>query len=177
MKGITSLACLVLAVQVSAAQCHTDLRKHLSSDLALSIQEFDQTPGKGWRALTAGGCHVEALTLIERYAARNRGQVDLLMLNWHAAQMAGKAGDYKRAIGFANASLEQPDVEARSRHRWNVYVRGTVAFWKRDRAALAQAIELLKANAKNSEADTMNLAVLQSLLANFEQPYRLAYHT
>ena len=82
-----------------ADECGAMLRQHLATDMSLSYEEFDQTPGKGFRVLAIAGCNAEAASLIQAYIATN--DAPQKSLRWHIAQLSASAGDYQTAISSA----------------------------------------------------------------------------
>jgi hypothetical protein len=55
-----------------AVDCEVKYKKHLTTDLELSYEEFDQTMDSGMRILVNAGCHQEAADLIEAYIEKIR---------------------------------------------------------------------------------------------------------
>ena len=143
----------------------------------LSWREFDQTPGKHWRALADAGRYGEAADLIERYLALHpelaigTEAINGANLHFHAAQCRAFAVHTSGAlkhIASARHTLLTPGGLL-----WNDYLDGTAAFLRRDKAALQAARDKLAAG---HEINKPNTAVLDRLLANLGKSYREAYH-
>ena len=164
--------------------------------LALDVVAFDQTQGKGWRALEAAHCFNEGAELLREWQARHRGDFDparpfdrlmLRSLRWHEGQMWADGGRNDLALPIFESTRQQgdssPDVA------WNFYVDGTLAFLRRDRPALETAMGQLAAvpappgwgNARGADGKPIsmpwpqNLGALQNLLSCWKQPYLIAY--
>lgn len=150
--------------------------------LALDIDQFDQDPTGGWRAVAnQRGCFGAAADLIRDYHAALPEKSFLLY--WHEGQVRAIDGDYAAAAPLFEKSYDsQSDAVG-----WNLYVDATIAFVRRDKTALAKAYFALAnlpvpANVQldqngNSIADSWppNMEVVQDLLACFAQEYREAY--
>jgi hypothetical protein len=149
--------------------CRSRLERQLPLLPSQSYEQFDQTEGAGFRLLAEAGCFVEAAQLIDSYADYHRQRVELL--RWHAAQMLAKAGLYEAAIDRAQQALLKKD---RAGFGWNDYVRGTIAFLQRDKAALIRHRDLVAEAAAGVPANQPNLRILDRLLVNFDQPYAVA---
>ena len=65
--AVAALVCCAASPAASAsdARCAGALDAALKTDLALSYEDFDQTPGQGFRRLARMGCSKEAADLIE----------------------------------------------------------------------------------------------------------------
>ncbi|MCI0537500.1 MAG: protein kinase [Verrucomicrobiales bacterium] len=145
-----------------------------------SYQQFDQTPGQGWRALAEQRRFVEAAQMIENYLTN---QTNLAMparanLHFHAAQCLAFTGDAKTvldALGHlkkARHSDWSPDDPV----KWNDYVAATEAFLKGDLAALKTARQQIAAGPKLN-GKPANLDMVDRLIANFGKPYVEVYGT
>jgi hypothetical protein len=110
--------------------------------LALDVQAFDQGPS-GWRSLARPGCFLAAADLIAAWRAGNPGHS--LMLRWHEGQMRAAGGAYAEAIPLFDSARWQGLGDAGVDTGWNLYVDATIAFLRRDRAALATARAALAA--------------------------------
>lgn len=92
----------------AAENCPELYRQHLASDLQLAYREFDQTDGRGFRALAEKGCDKEAADLIEAYIhATGATQV---CLRWHIAQSRASAGQTQAAITIETMKPSTPDA-------------------------------------------------------------------
>ena len=167
------LAALVLALAgtAQAADCGALLRQHLASDMALSLDAFDQDDHQGWRPLGDAGCEAEAAALTEAYAGKQAHPPQVLA--WHRAQMLAKAGRTADAIAAARLTL-RTDADD-SGFDWNDYANATIAFLQGDKAALQDSRDRLAAAVAKSEFNQPNLRSTDRLLRCFGQPYKLAY--
>lgn len=103
--------------------------------LALDENEFDQDMSGGWRALASTpGCALIAADLLHDY--REAHHKDSGLLFWHEAQVRADAGQYADAISLMKHAYKPAEEDKAG---WNPYVDATIAFLKRDRAALGQA--------------------------------------
>jgi hypothetical protein len=166
VKAFHLLSCIGALASLAAA------REQSSDLLELPYEKFDQTPGAGWRALADKNQLRQAAALIEAYLAR-RSDLDRFQratLHWHAAQALAIAGDTEGALKYLAAARHNPEP-VESPARWNDYVTATEAFLKNDRPALLAARERIA----SSKPDDPNLAIVDSLVAHFGQPYARAY--
>jgi hypothetical protein len=144
-----------------------------SAALALSWQEFDQTPHSGWRAIGEDAKrYQEAAALIEAYLARHTelDQSRKAILHWHALQMLATAGDTAAAlkhIPFTRLDPLPPNPPV----LWNDYVDATEAFLRHDRPKLLAARERIASN----KPDDANLPFVDAFISHFEEPYAKAY--
>ena len=104
--------------------------------MALDQRAFDQDMDGGWRTLAHDpACRAAAADLIRDY--REAHALTDSILFWHEGQMRAEAGQTHAAIVLFN----------RSRHDdpfgWNLYVDASIAFLRRDRAALQRARDAL----------------------------------
>jgi hypothetical protein len=164
--------------QPSAASCVPDR----AALLALDMAKFDQDLDGGWRVVAKrNGCLNAAADLIRDYHAALSEKSFLLY--WHEGQARAINGDYAAAEPLFEMSYNtQNDTIG-----WNLYVDATLAFIRRDKAALTKAWFALAnlpppANVQldqngNSPADSWppNLDVVEDLLACFDQQYTEAY--
>jgi len=163
--------------------------------LALDRLQFDQDMRGGWRPLSAKrGCELAAADLLRDYRQAHADEDG--MLYWHEGQLRANAGQYAQAIPLlehARKPAGTPDKAG-----WNPYVDATVAFLRRDRAALARAHRTLAAvpppsgegapvlkdgyvelDMDNGEKWKMrwplNIDVIEGLEKCFDKPYAEAY--
>lgn len=160
--------------------------------LALDQQQFDQdmsNGGGGWRALeNRPGCERAAADLIRDFRKAHGNARGIL--SWHEGQLRAAAGDYEQAVPLLDQGREPGDSVA-----WNLYADATIAFLRRDRAALLQARERLAAvqpdagvvvtdgtiTVQTPKGDTIkikwppNLEVVDALVRCFDKPYKAAY--
>lgn len=135
----TVLIASVLLVSGSIAGAQETSPKNCAHDrarlLALDENAFDQDMSGGWRALsTTPGCALVAADLLRDY--REAHHKDSGLLFWHEAQVRADAGQYPEAISLMKQALK-PSADDRA--GWNLYVEATIAFLRRDKAALERA--------------------------------------
>ena len=164
--------------------------------LALDFVAFDQTEGSGWRQLYEDECFVEAAEALSDWRQNHGAQLSpddareammLRILAWHEAQMWAFAGrDSDALVVFESDAVMRNDEGGEA---WNIYVEGTRAFLRRDRATLKAAIEGLSAlprpagwgNAVDLEGRPIvvpwpqNLDVLEGFERCWDEPYSVAY--
>lgn len=109
--------------------------------LALDEDQFDQDMSGGWRALASRpGCALAAADLLRDYREAHHQNSGLLF--WHEAQVRADAGQYPEAIALMKRAYKPAEADKAG---WNPYVDATIAFLRRDRAALGQARRKLAA--------------------------------
>jgi len=179
-----------LAQSAPAADCSYD-RARL---LALDELQFDQDMAGGWRALSyRPGCQLVAADLLRDYRRAHANEAGLLY--WHEGQLRAGAAQYAQAIPLLEHARRPPGVPDGA--GWNLYVDATVAFLRRDRAALERAHRTLAAypppvgpsapvvkdgfliDVNDGVASKIpwpiNLDVVEGLLNCFDKPYEVAY--
>jgi len=132
------LSCLLLTCS-SLAGAQEPPAKNCAHDrarlLALDENAFDQDMAGGWRALASTpGCALVAADLLRDY--REAHHQDSGLLFWHEAQVRADAGQYPEAIALMKRAYKPVEADKAG---WNPYVDATIAFLRRDRAALKQA--------------------------------------
>jgi len=161
--------------------------------LALDQDRFDQDFKGGWRPLAdRPGCKLAAADLIRDYRQTHGNEA--IILYWHEAQMRAFAGQYKAAIDL----MERSRYPAEINKDWNAYVDATIAFLRKDRAALDQARQMLASvpfptdkglpplkdgvlELPTPDGKTMrmrwpaNIDVVDGLVQCFDKPYEEAY--
>ena len=162
-----------------------------SAMMALSVDDFDQDMDGGWRALAdRPGCRQAAAELIAAYRRLDRA-AGVSLLAWHEAQIRAGLGQTAQAIALMEQAYKPA---AQDRAGWNLYVDGSLAFLRGDRAALQQARAGLagiapppglavsdghitaSVNGKDARIPwPPNLEVLDGLLRCFDRPYDEAY--
>ncbi len=154
-----------------ATDCPARLARHLSSDLSLPFDAFDQDDQQGWRALEADGCDSQAADLVAAYAAQHPHPV----LAWHRAQLLARAGRTPEAIQAARSTLQPPRGDDASGFDWNDYANATIAFLEGDPIALKANRDRLAVAAGKMAMNGPNLRSADRLVACFGQPYKVAY--
>lgn len=143
--------------------------------LRLPFREFGQTPDSGWRVLANEERWAEAGRLIDRYLAQNPSLTpyERMVLSFHAGQMYGFAGENQTArYRFMDALI--PNESPNAVIRWNAYMLATIAFLEGDRPTLLQSREVILAG-PTVEGCKPNLNIVNSFVANFGKPYKVAY--
>jgi hypothetical protein len=136
----------------------------------MTPKDFDQSP-EGWRALDEKQRYLEASELILSYIRQNRHDItgmnpSLQVMYFHAGQEYAMAGEkhYENAIEcFEYAYMEST--------KWNLYVEGTIAFLKRDKTTLIQAIA---GQAMNSNVLVQFLHALEKSDNSYRENYNPA---
>lgn len=163
--------------------------------LALDRLEFDQDMSGGWRPLAAKpGCALAAADLLRDYRQAHADEDG--MLYWHEGQMRANAGRYEEAIPLLEHARKPPGTPDKA--GWNPYVDATVAFLRRDRAALERARATLAAYPPPTGEGVpevkdgylvldmdggkqrrvrwpLNIEVVECLEKSFDKPYTDAY--
>jgi hypothetical protein len=139
------------------------------------------------------GCELAAADLIAEYRTANAAVLvnghpqQITGLNWHEAQLRAANGQTERAIRlFEQSRVTYMESDA-------LYGQATVAFLKRDRAALqqardalaplppppdfAQATEDFRRRTGQVATWPSNLGVVDGLIACFDHSYREAFST
>lgn len=147
-----------------------------ASNAQMSFEDFDQkgVSPSTWRQLSDRGCYAAAVEAAEAYLVRARftkasEQRDVM---FHIAQSLGMVGKYDEAALMV-AGSKTPVSSPAGDLDWNTYLNGTWAFFKRDKAMLAEARQTLVS--EQGHGNQINGAVLTGLLRCFDKPYRAAY--
>lgn len=152
--------------------------------LALDSDAFDRDVGGGWRKLSDVGCDAAAADLIHDWRVAHKLEDGVLY--WHEGQMRANAGQTTQAVALFELARKPPERDAK--FGWNLYVDGSVAFLRRDRAALEAAHTKLAALPKPAGFDPvgpdgkpiaiqwpLNLNVLDGFRRCWDRPYKQAY--
>ena len=161
---------VVAFVAAASSACAVDAPE-AAAQRALPYAAFDSRPAPfGWRSLAAAGCTDSAVSLLQQYLEANRAGLAPAQrreIAFHVGQALAMAGREHEAI----APLEQArDADAPS--EWAVYVEATLAFLRRDQAALRAARASYAALAPGS----MRLRIIDGLIACPTEPYMKAAH-
>ena len=121
----------------------------MSSPLkGMSFIQFDQTPGKGWRALADDKQFQHAGELIKEYffvnpvVSQSLLPSERCLLWFHAGQMFAMAGNKSdAATAFLMANQEPGALNQSLGNNANAYMRATIAFLKNDRAGVESAFD------------------------------------
>ncbi len=190
---LLALAFATVAATSDKAPSVPDCPVDHAAMMALSVDAFDQDMEGGWRALdNRKGCQATAADLIADYRRLPKAQ-GIGLLAWHEAQIRAGLGQSERAIALMRESYK---TEAEDKAGWNPYVDGTIAFLRKDRAALEQARARLATVTPPPGMEVkdghftmsvdgepvrvpwpLNLNVLDGLLRCFDKDYTTAYGT
>lgn len=154
---------------INSKHKHSLSRKEIDEAMNLGMQEFDQTDGKGWRALDEKGKDLEAAILIDNYVAFNEHRLnpgDIGTLTFHAAQSYAYADDYYSALICLETSKNQYPKMLRfinetnltnednndflntfkdiNEKGWIPYIEATISFLKGDLIGLQKAKQFLE---------------------------------
>ncbi len=160
--------------------------------MTLDIHQFDETLGKGWRAIgDVPGCEPQAARLVEAYRRTHPGLADqdVRGLEWHEAQLRAGFGDTARAVVlFEKAKPRDHDVFSQER---SLYADATIAFLRHDKSALLsiraryvalpeppefkEAAERFHEKSGQTLVWPNNLGLIDSFIACFGKSYREAY--
>lgn len=141
--------------------------------LSLDFASFDQSmPNGAWRGIRDP---FEAAKTIDTYHLHHAEKLrddERRILYWHAGQSYATAGLYQLAITRFEKSYD-PQEKPSAEFKWNAYVRGSIAFLKKDLKTLTKARDELR------EADrgkpSPNRKVLESFVRCFKKTYEEAY--
>lgn len=138
---------------------------------SLPYEVFDSRAGPyGWRALLEAGCIDAALQLLDAYAMENDARLSLeqrLELRFHSGQALAFSGRESESVPYFERSTT-PEAPA----EWKTYVAATLAFLKRETAALVAAREAYSALAPGS----MRLKIVDGFVACPQESYSKAVH-
>lgn len=141
--------------------------------LKLDYHSFDQSLADGgWRGI---GDLLEQAKVLDAYAVHNRSTLldwQLRTITWHAGQTYAIGSLTDITLNRFQNSFN-PSEPLDSNFKWNAYVRGSIAFLKKDRATLVAARE----EVSKSTEGLINLKVLDGFLACFDKSYSEAYNT
>lgn len=193
---IALLSCSLLAAFDTRAAQQAGCALDRARALSLDERQFDQDMDGGWRMLAARrGCDLAAADLIRDWRHKHRSSAGLLI--WHEGQLRANAGQTQEAISLMAQSRRAPGVPDGA--GWNVYVDATIAFLRRDLAALEQARLQLAAirppagkdapvvvvdgyfdvDLGNGKTHKMrwppNIDIVEGLIRCFDKPYVEAY--
>lgn len=174
---------MIAAMLLAAAQATAACPAVPDGTLTLGEAAFDQDGEKGWRPLAKPGCFLKAADLIAAW--RTRHPVHGNVVVFHEAQMRAAGGDYREAGDLFAQARAAPNA-LRVDYGWNAYVAASVAFVRRDLAALKAARATLASLPPPAEQPGVaaavkaeprpeewppNLAVVDGLIACFDKSY------
>jgi hypothetical protein len=162
---------LIGALLVAAAAACTVPSSEVAAQRALPYAAFDSREGPfGWRALAAIGCTDSAVSLLAQYSEANRialAAAQRREVAFHTGQVLAMANREQEAIAPLEQALD-PDAPA----EWATYVKATLAFLRRDAAALQAARAAYAALAPGS----VRLRIIDGFIACPTESYMKAAH-
>jgi tetratricopeptide (TPR) repeat protein len=162
---------LVVALLAAATSTCMVPSAEEAAQRSMPYAAFDgQTGPYGWRALAAAGCTDTAVSILAHYAEANRirlAPAQRREIAFHIGQALAMAGREQEAIAPFERALD-PEAPA----EWATYVEATLAFLRRDEAALQAARTAYAALAPGS----VRLRIIDGLLACPTEPYMKATH-
>ncbi len=187
---ITILSALLFLSPAQAADCSYDR----AALVALNQDRFDQDLNGGWRVLASRGCDHAAAEAIREWREAHKAEVSTLF--WHEGQMRANAGETDAAIALFRRAYHRPGEDRGG--AWALYVDGSIAFLRGDKAGLEAARAKLVATPKPADFDEvarddkgkpilmpdgsewriqwpLNLNVLDALRRCWGQTYKQAY--
>ena len=139
--------------------------------LSLGYAAFDEHPGKhGWRNLGATGCPEAAVELLEAYVQAHGNELSAEQQReaaFHMGQTLALAGREPQSLPYFERAQS-----ADATPEWRAYVAATIAFLRRDRAALEAAHTAYEA----ISPDSMRLRVIEGFIACPSESYAKAAH-
>lgn len=187
---IAMISALLLLSSAQAADCSYDR----AALIALDQDSFDQKLDGGWRGLANRGCDHAAAEAIRDWREANKAEASALY--WHEGQMRAYAGETDAAIGLFRLARTRTGGDQGG--AWALYVDGSIAFLRGDKAGLDTARAKLAAAPKPADFDDvarddkgapilmpdgspwriqwpLNLNVLDRLQRCWGQTYKQAY--
>ena len=174
---------IVLALLAQAAAPAKDCRYDRAALMALNQDAFDQDISGGWRKLEDDDCEADAADLIRDWRMAHKAKDSVLF--WHEGQLRADIGQTDAALALFRKSLRTPQQD---RTGWNLYVKGTIAFLKRDRRAFNTAEAKLVALPRPKDFTMegpdgksipvrwpLNMNVFRGLKRCWGQSYKVAY--
>lgn len=150
--------------------------------VGLSLQDFDQNPGDGWRPYYESGCYEQAAHLLTAYMTAYPERTNRnYMLPFHAGQMYAMNNEYEKAERFMRQAYSPHDS---AKIDWNAFVDANIAFLRKDQAMLSRMRQRIAKQPEMTEAmgapewavgKKMNLDVVDGFIACFDEPYSVAY--
>lgn len=161
---------LLLALATSAGACSLPPRE-IERLASLPYSTFDREPAPhGWRDLSRRGCAESAVALLHAYGSANSsrlGAMQNMELAFHAGQVLALAGRDTESIAHFERSLGPTATP-----EWRTYVEATLAFLRKDQAALQAARDRYASVAPTS----VRLRFIDGFLACPDEPYAKAVH-
>ena len=142
------------------------------AQLALDYVSFDARRDRyGWRTLSASGCTDEAVALLTRYASANDAGGYPPKRGASSRSMPDRR--WRSPVAMPSRScISRRAQDAAALTEWRVYVAATLAFLRRDAAALDAARSAYAAAA----GDSMRLRIIDGFIARPDASYRVAAH-
>lgn len=170
MSKFTLVFLLLLATTSGTTSAKELSKEEAEHFLKMDFWDFDQT-ANGWRKLTSNkdatsADRLAAARLCRRYFERRKDipESKLAIVAFHAGQNFAIANKPKEALAVFENSFQQNKPD------WNAYVRGTIAFLKKEKSELIRQRAILART-----PGQLNLDILDRLIENFDKPYAVAY--
>jgi hypothetical protein len=168
---LASLASFTAFASPSCELSPAKLKVFLSQD----FDTFDQKPN-GWRSLYDGteACNLTIALLVDGYHMTNQSK----MLPWQDRLSYWHAGQSYAFLGLPEVAVERfshsfdPDEQDTPDFHWNAYVRASLAFLSKDRAALEKARDEFT---KVAPLEANNYKIVERFLRCFDTSYFEAY--
>jgi hypothetical protein len=153
---------MLMSAGLISSNCDVLYQQHMQTDMTLSYQQFDQTMDSGFRPL-AQNCKAQAIELIKNYIILNQAKEN--SMRWHIAQLSGEIGRVDEAIKYAQLTLKEDE---QGEFKWNDYVAGYIAYWRKDIPLLQEKINLLESHTEH-QGNAMNAKLLKSFLVELQK--------
>jgi hypothetical protein len=140
--------------------------------MSLAYEQFDTGSGQdAWRTLLGSNCVDVAVATLKAYEQANLGRMSAEQrdeINFHMGQALAMSGRESESIPhFERASTSSSPAE------WKAYVAANLAFVRKDRPALEQA---LTDYGKMSSPTSTRLGFIRGFLKCIDKPYMEAAH-
>ena len=87
-------------------------------------------------------------------------------MRWHIAQILGEVGQIKEAEMYALSTINDSDE---GDFKWNDYVLGYIAYWKKDIETLKLKIATLESNSAH-QGNSINAKLLKKFFQEINNP-------
>jgi hypothetical protein len=166
----------ILLSTIASADQYCELKpEQFHAFMQQDFDTFDQKP-TGWRSLyvPSGACDLSIIVLIDSYHQSHQGKLvpwQDRLLTWHVGQSLGFLNLYDLAIARFQNSYDPQELPKPEFH-WNAYVRASIAFMNKDRAALQRAHDEFITVAP---MESNNFKIVERFIRCFDANYFDAY--
>ena len=182
MRILCPYTLLLVSAGVLASSPHCNVKpQNFSAYMKLDFMSFDQSDQKGWRQIAEKhGCDFEGAQIVDAYHLSHAAQLEDWqdrLLYFHAGQSYAFADMalYSVAVARFEKSLNPAESNLPPPHlHWNAYVKATIAFLKKDFAALKASREEFFVG-EPSVPDATNLGIVDGFIRCFGKTYRQVY--